>query len=326
MNVGQVKDKALKLISQYSNGGVLVIPTDNLDYSLRANTFIDQAQKNVATKAKIHSVVSYSQFPIEPLNGKYYGFEMKQFLPGITQDFVDIQGQDAKAFYFESNGNSFCFVEESSDGVNWTLVRGISYISGNSTDMANPITISSDLVYRAFKGILNVSVPGNTVRLRFTGTYSFVVRNRALWNVPFVDETYVPTYTPKLEVEVATDKWQQFDKIVHRTDSRTYHQMLDFASIGRKTFIMDYFFTGSFDIHFYKVPDDITDVTLDSVELEVYNGMAQEAIPYYVAAHMVADEYPKLAKLLFNEYYAIYADLKTNEINGAQYIENSFGW
>lgn len=326
MNIGQVKDKAIKLIAQYSNGGVLVPAGENLDYSNRANIFIDQAQKNVATKAKIHSVVSYSQYPIEPLNGKYYGFKMVQFLPAISGDLVDIQGTNAQSFYFEANANCNCYIEESIDGTVWTSIPSISYISGGTTATANPVLISTDLVYVAVKGIIIPTSITNQVRLRFTGLYPFIVRNRALWNVPFLDASYVPVYNEKLEVEVTTNKWQEFDRVVQRTDDLVYKQMLDFSSIGRKTFIMDYFFTGSFDIHFYKVPDDIIDSTSDLQELEVYAGMAQECIPYYVAGHMVMDEYPTLSLTLLREYFAMFDALKTFEINGSQYITSVNGW
>lgn len=325
MNIGEVKDKAIKLIAQYSNGGVIVPTNDNADYLNKANSLIDQAQKKIATKAKIHSRVSYSQYPITPINGKYYGFEMKQYLP-TGDDLTDVVCQNARAFYFEVNGNCFVSIEESLDQVTWTLAD-IQYVYNDTLiDTINPIAVSSDLVYKQYKGLVNPTSDQHFVRIRMSSAYPFVARNRALWDVPFVDPTYVPVYTPKLEVEVTDSKWMKFDRIVHRTDSLTYQQMIDFSSIGRKTFIMDYFYTGSFDIHYYKVPEDIDSSTTDATELEVYEGMAQEAIPYYVAGHMIADEYPSLAMMLLNEFQAIYEDLKTEEPNGAMYVHNTTGW
>lgn len=324
MNLGEVKNRALKLAAQYSNGGVTVSSGDNADYILRGNTFVDQAQKEVATMAKIHAKYSFSQNSIDPLNGKFYGFYLKQFLPGA--DLVDIQGANGQSFYTEIDRPCSIYIEESSNGLNWSSVSSVSWITESTTGTSNPIVVSGISSFTAYRGIITPSNATNLVRLKITGNYPANRRNTAIWSVPFASPSDVPIYNDRVEYTIPDTYWMEFNKIVHRTDNQIYEQMVDFSSIGRKTFAVNYFYTGSFDVWYFKVPNDITDLTLDSTELEVYPGMPQECIAYYVAAHYLMDEQPSLGTLLLNEYQSKLSNLKTQINTGIMQVYNAYGW
>lgn len=317
---------ALAYIAQWSNGGVIVPSGDNADYTLRRNKFIDAAQKEVATRAKIHAVYSFSQNPITPLNGRYLGFALKQFLPGISGDLIDISGTNGRAFYTEIDRPCSIYAEESSNGTTWTLVPSVSYITGIVTGTANPIVVSGITQFTVYKGLITPTLSTNQVRLRFTGSYPFNRRNTALYNVPFATTSDVAIYNDRIEYVIPDINFMEFNKCVHRSDDRVYEQMIDLSAINRKTFVVNYFYTGSFDIWYYKVPETITDTTPDNTELEVYPGSPQIAIAKYVASRFVADEYPSLAANLYAEYANIFNSLDTNEPQGTTEVYSTSGW
>lgn len=304
-----VINKALQLCAVYSNGGVVVPAADNYDYILRGNVFVDQAQKEVATRAKIHASYKISQNPITPCNGADYGFTMKQFLPGKTGDLVDICGVNGRAYYFEVDAPCTVYVEESADnGTTWTFLSGVS-----------PINIT---YYTEYKGLITPTLATNQVRLRFTGAYPFTRRNAAIWDVPFASATSIPTYHAWIPYQLPSD-FMEFDKIVHETDARVYENMFDIRRESRNIFYVNYYYKGSFTIWYYKVPDDITPYVPTALgtpavaTLQVYPGMPQETIAYYVAAHFLMDEYPAFATNLMNEYQSRLANLSTRDMGGA---------
>jgi hypothetical protein len=59
LNLKQVKDKVIQIIRQYSNGGTLISESENADYLLSMNSFINDAQFELATKRPILN----KQFP-----------------------------------------------------------------------------------------------------------------------------------------------------------------------------------------------------------------------------------------------------------------------
>jgi hypothetical protein len=53
MNLKQVKTKAIQLIKQYSNNGTIITDSENADYLLSMNSFINDAQFELAAKRPI---------------------------------------------------------------------------------------------------------------------------------------------------------------------------------------------------------------------------------------------------------------------------------
>lgn len=75
-------------------------------------------------------------------------------------------------------------------------------------------------------------------------------------------------------------------------------------------------------VHYYAYPQDITEATLVTYEFEI-DIEAQEAIPYYVAAHMLMDESNLYATLL-GIYNNIIANLDDNIESGTETVQTVY--
>lgn len=61
MNLSEAKSKALSLMAEYSNDGVLIAAGENADYLNRMNRFANDAQFEIAEKVPIGATFTYEQ-------------------------------------------------------------------------------------------------------------------------------------------------------------------------------------------------------------------------------------------------------------------------
>jgi hypothetical protein len=90
---------------------------------------------------------------------------------------------------------------------------------------------------------------------------------------------------------------------------------------GRNKITVNKLTTFPIDVFYFAYPQDITDSTLGTYEFEI-DTEAQEAIPYYVAAHMLMDESNLYATLL-GIYNNMLANLDTKIANSPNGVQNS---
>ena len=302
LTLSQCKDKAIKLMRQYSNGGVVIPTNENLDYTLPMNQLADTAQREVAKYAKIHALYSFSRNAVIPPFGEY---SIKQYIP--TTDLVDAVCINGQAYYFEVDAPCSVVIEESADLTTWSTL--------------STIVVTAIISFTAYSGSITPSLVTNTIRLRFTGTYPFNRRNTAIWNIPF---QVVPTYASQVKYDMPTD-FYKLDKIVVQNDNNIYQENVNYKWQGFKSLYIDYMYSGSFDVHYFKYPTRITDATADSYTFEV-SEEAADAIPYYLAAMGMLDEMPSMAKVLLDEYKTQLVNLETLETNGVVGINRISGW
>lgn len=305
MNLGEVKEKVIKLINEYSNNGTLIPKTKGnyQDYVLRVPDLSNDAQMEIARFIKIPAVHSLTQYPIQNLLGMHAGFDMEQYLPGIDKTYSAI---GAKSYYFEVDRPCTVYVE----------VNGIS---------VKQIDVADILKFTGYKGNID-SGDNDTVQLRFTGDYPYVIRNRALFQYKFQTDDDVPTYKAYVPYELPDD-YMELDKIYRWYDQRQYTVLPgDYKLTGRKTVELNWFTNGQFDIHYFKLPTVIDASTDDSYEFEV-EIQAQYLIPYYAAAIVVMDENQAIGTLLLNQYQNRLANLSgTYTANTIGEITDVKGW
>lgn len=305
MNLLEAKRKALSLMAEYSVDGVPIPDGENADYLNRMNRFADVAQKELAQVKKIHAVFSLSNNPIKPQQGLLTGFEIRQHLPGteIVDTFTG-----SKAYYFEVDNVADIYIDENIKGV-WTNVVTINNVTKGQ--------------FTAYKGLINASNPSNDIRLRFSGNYVYNIRNKALFAYSFPTAEDVPNYRPYIKYQMPND-FMELQKVIQQGDPRTYIDMISFKWEGKKTFVLNYYDTGSFDIHYYRYPTNIESSTLDTYEFEI-DVEAQEAIPFFVGGHSLIDENPTLAIQLLNEYQTKLSRLFTDDDFGITTITQNYG-
>lgn len=303
LTLSSAKDKAIKLLRQYSNGGVIIPTNDNLDYTLSMNQFADTAQREVAKYSKIHSTFSFSRNAILPTFGL---FDIKQFLP-TGNDLLDAIALNGQSYYFEVDSPCTVTIAESSDQTTWVTL--------------STIVVTAITSFTAYSGSITPSSSTKYVRLAFSGTYPFNRRNTAIWDMPFLS---VPIFAPKVKYDMPTD-FYKLDQVVVQNDADVYQQNVNYQWQGFNKMYINYEYSGSFDVHYYKYPTRITDATADSYIFEV-SEEAADAIPYYMAAMAIMDEMPSMARLLLDEYKTQLANMETLTTNGVYSTNRISGW
>lgn len=82
MNIGEIKTKTLQIIRQYSNSGTLISASDNADYLLSMNTFINEAQFELNTKRPIVKKITLSN----PVSTDYFSkYDMPNNFIGLKE-------------------------------------------------------------------------------------------------------------------------------------------------------------------------------------------------------------------------------------------------
>lgn len=307
MTIAQSKQIALDLIIESVVNGVAVPAAKTYDYTLLHNVFADIAQKEIALRKKIHAVRSITQNPIVNQLGEYAGFDLQQH---IATDLTDTQATGSQAYYFEVDDPATIYIEEETSTNVWTVLSVIVHVKRGA--------------FTAFKGLIAPSSTSNNVRINFSGSYPYNIRNRALFSCAFANANDVPNYTPYTAYQI-NKNFRKLNKISYRGDNFVIDNYRDYRWEGKQTLLIDYYAKGSFDIYYYANPTTITSSTPDTHLYEV-DIEAQTLIPIYVASKMVAEEKPTLSAILFNEYRMKLSELSDDDVMGEDEIYSVDGW
>jgi len=98
--------------------------------------------------------------------------------------------------------------------------------------------------------------------------YPYNIRNTGFFEYPFPLEADIPTYTAKVVYDM-TDDFLEFDSVVIKTDPQLYRSYVAYKWENTRKVVLNYHDTGSFDIHYFKLPAEIATDADDSTELEV---------------------------------------------------------
>lgn len=308
MQWSECRTKVIQLIDEFSTNGITTTAAQNADYTLRMPSIADAAQKEVATVKKLHSVYSISQNPIYPQNGRFQGFTLQQF----TGTDYTVTATGSQAYYFEIDHPATVYIEEQIANV-WTIKSTITDTTATS--------------FTAYKGLIVPTSLLNNVRIRFSGLYPYNMRNIALFSQLFASANDVPIYKPYVRYTMPANFFD-LNKVIQLTDDRQYVNFADYHWEGRKTIVINYFYTGSFDVYMYVYPAvTIDSSTPDNYVLEV-DAEAVEAIPYYIAAHMLLSDIQTRPHgvLLLNIYQQKIASLNHSDNLGAESVQNTSGW
>jgi len=313
VNIKQVRDKAIILINFKSVSGNLILETDAsyADYALRIKSLIDMAQKEIASSArKIRKQHKISQKPIESQLTLTYPFDIQQHL---DTDITTQSCTASKAYSFKVDNLCDVFIEESVDnGLNWYVNQSISHTT--------PIN-----EFYEYKGIITPSQTYSLIRLRFSGNYVYNIRDIALYKYMFVNASAVPQYTNYNLYTMPSD-FYKLNKLTlkgNRVDGNRYTPTADFYWEKSNILAVNYYITGEYAVDYFAYPTTITDDTADTAELEVAIE-AQEAIPYYVAAHLMMDENGNINNKLYAMYQGKLANMDDTVMTGTTAISNTF--
>lgn len=308
MNLTQADDKVVKLINYHSISGNVIDALDpnGLDYRLRFRVHYDTAQKEIASTAKkikkTHKI-SQNYIPNQ--------------LPGETFDIVQHLATDvicsaegSRAYSFKVDNAATIYIEEEIAGV-WTLLTTITHTT--------PVGYFTE-----YKGLITASSVANNIRLRFSGNYTYNIRDRALFAYSFTSAGTVPQYQRYTLYTMPTDFFQ-LNKVIFKGNPSAgfnYNPTADFYWEKRNVIAINYYNVGEYTIDYNAYPTTIDDTTIATTEFEI-DIEAQEAIPFYVAAHMMLDENGNINNKLYTMYQGKVTNLDDKVSNGATSISNT---
>jgi len=240
-----VREYFLNIIDEYSKKGVELSSTKNADYRVKFDTFLDTAQKYVASIIKIPAVYQVTQNPFVNMSGLLQGFEIVQVLPDISKIYTYT---GCKSLYFEIDNVGTCTIA----------------INGITTQTINNTIKRQFTVFKRLTGALSTDI----VTVTFSGLYPFNIRNVGLYQYAFPLEADIPDYTPYVSYDMP-DNFLEFDSVIIRSDPRMYQSYVSHKWENNRKIILNYYDKGSFDIHYYKYPTTIPSDALDTVQLEI---------------------------------------------------------
>lgn len=303
MTLLEIKNLALKLINSYSADGTTLPVADNADFQLAIVDFVNVAYYKAIEYDKIPAVYSFTQNPIPNLLEKFTAFNVTQHL--ATDLTYEVAG--AKAYYFEVDGQGTVYVEENIAGV-WTTLATITV----------PGTVTS---FTAYSGLITAGSSTNSIRLRFSGSYPYNIKNRALYGYTFPSAGSVPQFKPYMKYALPVD-YISLNKIVRNADDRL-HQNVSAYWVEGNCFVLNYFDLGSYDIHYYKRPDPlVADADIPEIRAENHRYLAyQSAGEWLMANGRQTDGIVRM-----NQFDAFMRELTPNKEEASSSVQNVMGW
>ena len=306
MNLGKLKTKVLKLIAEYSNNSVPIATQKNGDYINRVIDIANDGLTEIVTTAKRKSkTIKISQNPIQPIGGLSSGFDVIQF---IGNDISNNVGLNATAYYFEVDNTATIYIEEEYPSNKWNVLQTINNLVKGT--------------YTSYKGLISGNI-GRNKRLRFSGQYTYNIKNIALFNKPFETVSDVPNYQPYVNYDLPNDFFMMKDIKVENLRNITATN--DFYNEAQKTLRLNYYFSNQIDINYYAYPEQIPDTATDDYMLDI-DTLGGNVLAYYVASIVKNDEDVTMSTQFQNMYETKLARLMSQDLYSVSEITNLNGW
>jgi hypothetical protein len=241
---GEAKELFLTILDEATKKGVKLPATKNADYRDKFDKFLNEAQIYIAGLVKIPAVFTVTHNPI-PIQGNLNSHNTIQYLPGTDRVFTNV---GTKAYYFEMDNIGTVTIS-----INGVVVKTIEN------------TVKRK--YTAYKGNTGAEST-DTVVITFTGEYPYNIKNIAPYAYKFPTDDDVPVFDQYPGYDMPSD-FMSFDTVTLRTDPRLYELYKAFKWENNKRVILEYYKTGSFDIHYYKYPTAIAVDAADDTALEI---------------------------------------------------------
>jgi hypothetical protein len=314
LNVGELFKRTMGIIDEFSINGTLRSASDNADYRLRFNRIVDRLQKDLAQIDKISTNTQFTHFPFTNQLGDDEGYDLVQH---YNSDIEDVEAVGSRGYYFEVDAPATVKIQEETSTDTW---GDLSTVSGTSA-------LTS---FTAFRGLITPSSTANSIRILFSGSYPYRIRNTALFSTVFAGSTYIPDYREYVKYTMPTDFFE-LDKIVWE-DGQVREKFADYYWENPKTLCIKYDYQGSFTVFYWKYPtdissDDTTPSTYDSTTLEV-STLGQEVLAYGAAAELLLTDpsNQSSAAVLQNMYNYKRSELTLENVPSNEILINLTGW
>lgn len=220
----------------------------------------------------------------------------------VTDTDVEVEGDEAKAYYFELNNNAVVEIyKEATAGV-WTLVDTITHVASVAG------------AYESYKGLISNASLYNIKLVFKQNGYVYTVRNVALYNVNFrtEEEVYINTRKQKYNLETLIKDFFAIVSVEIETDTEKGDYSTDFILEGDNTLVIDSNKQGNFIITYKAYPTKLTVDTSDTYKFTMPADMVS-LLPLYIASELYKDDDASLSMQWRNQFEVSLSNLKSIE-------------
>ena len=309
----------MKVCELYDHVAQLGFEDTMLEYDRH---FILSANRALFEVASLRPQTSHVLIHHEPMENMIKNYS---FAPVKKMSDIVYTADGAKAFYFEACGYGYCHVERCREVDNvWVW-----------EDCYAPIAISSPGTYMPFRNFITVdsNFVNGEVRLRFTGDYTFYVRNAALYEEilgPNVSD--IPAFEPFTSYDVpmmADDFLRLYKPPIVDDGTHAYLRGSEYDIENGKAILLPYDKPGVYKVRYIRKPAPIVDTespaTLQDV-IDLDEDLCQ-LMPLLIAAYVWADDEDAKAQYYLSQYQQQAALIRATEAKSepVQY-RSTYGW
>ena len=201
-----------------------------------------------------------------------------------------------------NDGKSFTF---SADGVKsfYFQYSGIGTVTIERENLTTTMSLDSYGKYTEYKG--NYDNDANeTVTITFQSDYPATVKNIALYDTYFPEDSLVPEYGRYVKYDLktlASDFYNLFDNSISYEDGNVYLNTTDYYRESDHILILPSNKPGSYTIWYHAYPEQITEETEDDYVLPIDPDVAV-LLPLYMASQLYMDDDLAIATTLRNQF------------------------
>lgn len=258
-------------------------PTNTASYKVRTPGILTSLQAELIKAGGIYSTFEISNKPAKNMLGLLAGSDYLEF---TGADLIKEANGSVKAYYFEVDAPSTVYIEDYANGV-WNVLATIT-----DTTATN---------FTPHKGVVTPTPGATKSRLRFSGTYRYVITNYAMFDTPFQADR-VPDFRPWIPKTMPPD-FKSLDQIVEEYPQRQYSKSISYKWEGRNKLFINYYFEGNVRIVYRPIPDAIMNMT-DA--LQVDDVTARTLMPYGLGMELFKEENEDI----YNHFRKRYVELK----------------
>jgi len=311
---GMIRTGTLRLLDEFSSRGSILAANKVADYNFKIQQICNESIYELAsTNSKLPKTFLIAHNPIKNALSDDTS-SIKQHLSNI--DF-SITLTNARSCFLEATYPGVMILEESSNG-------GVTY------SIIETITVLPSVEgFKEYKRLINPSLPTNTVRLRFTGSYVYLFRNFVLYEYSFPTEDLVQQHRPHF-VFNPPDDFLDLNYVEIKRDARQYVPYSNMIKTpDNKLSFNSYEFPAEFLVHYWRKPTllTFTDVAVvDDAMLIDLRDDASLIISYNIAGTIQNSEEDNRGNGNLKKYNEKRTSLISSKSNSLSTIINNSGW
>ena len=287
----------MAIADELTNTGT-INPSDTNDYKYRTPAILNVLQANLLKKGDIFSTYEISHKPADMVVGS---FNVEEF---IGTDLTFEGPSSCYGYHFEIDGEATVYIEDYTSS--WNTLATISV----------PSTVTD---FTAYSGVVTPTTGASKSRVRFSGTYRYLVKNFGLFKYKYA-ASRLPSYRPWVLKTMPSD-FKSLDQIVNE-ECDQYNKNTTYKWEGKNSLYVNWWYEGNIRIVYRPVPGTIDDIT-DIVQVD--DVTARTLMVYGLGMELYKDENETLYSHFKNMYESILANTKQQPSN-EEAITNHYGY